>query len=398
MREITLYNDFPRMVGKFRQWVYNSQELNDYINKYNGEKDCFISVYKFTKKDSEKKFGMDAVDPGSAVIDKIFLDFDNKRGYECFCVTRDFLLEKDILFRAHLSGKNSQYYGDKGDALRSVGFHFYIIMENGVVTDSTELRVIHSTLNKIIEKRLKTQFGITVDKRSDRKNLSWDQIDEIIDPHIMGDVSRMARIANTFNVSRGRFCVPLSKEDLFKDPFEMYQLTDKQRLDGNFWIGNKLWKISREMFSEKVKNKYETYNGSTDFVKTTKDQLKKNRIFFPPCINSIIDRNEQGINLYHDERVLLASFLLKVGLTVDDIVEVFSTQPDFNPDITSYQVKSIEEKEGHGYMPASCKTLFDSGSCKKSDSAYHHPFCFRDKPIKNPLNFYKQISKWYEES
>lgn len=395
MREITLYNDFPRMVGKFRQWVENSQELNEYINKYNGEKDCYISVYRFTKKTSEKKFGMEAVDPGSAVIDKLFVDFDNKRGYECFCVLRDYLLEKDILFRAHLSGKNSQYNGDKSDELRAIGFHFYIFLETGSITDNTELRVVHSTLNKIIEKRLKKDFGITIEKRADRKDLPWEQIDEIIDPHIMGNVSQMARIANTFNARRGRFCVPLAKEDLFKDPHEMYKLTEKQNMDGNFWIGNKLWKIPREMFSEKVKNMYAAYDGSNEFVKTSKDTLKKNRVYFPPCINAILDRNEQGINLYHDERVLLASFLIKIGLNVDDIVEVFSTQPDFNPDITSYQAKNIEDQ---GYMPSSCKTLFEAGSCKKDDPAYHHPFCFRDKPIKNPLNFYKQISKWYDES
>jgi len=395
MKEITLYNDFPRMVGKFRQWVDNSQELNDYINKYNGEKDCYISVYRFTKKASEKKFGMDAVDPGSAVIDKIFLDFDNKRGYECYSIMRDFLLLKDIIFRVHLSGKNSQYYGDKGNNLRSVGYHFYIFLEQGVVKDAIELRMIHNALNKMIEIKLKSDFNITIEKRSDRKNLTCEQIDEIIDPHIMGDVSRMARIANTFNIARNRFCVPLSKEDLFKNPCEMYKMTEKQRLEGDFWIGNKLWNISRNIFNDKTKRKYEIYNGNGNFVKTSKNQLNKNKIFFPPCINAILDKNEQGINLYHDDRVLLASFLLKIGLTVDDLVEVFSKQPDFNPDITSYQAKKIEDE---GYMPSSCKNLFNDGSCKKNDKAYHHPLCFADKPIKNPLNFYKQLSSWYEES
>lgn len=391
MKEISLYNDFPRDVGKFRKVIETAQELSDYINNNNGIKDCYISVYKFTKKIDGR------ADYESAVIDKIFLDFDNKHGYECFCIMRDFLLPKGYIFRVHLSARDSRYFNKNDIDPKACGFHFYIFLEEGSIQDKIELRMLHDAINKMIEKELKNKYNIIVSKTGkDDKELPDNQIREIIDPHIMGDIARISRIVNTFNIARNRFCVPLSKEDLFKDAKELFKLTASQRLEGDFWIGNKLMKINRSMFNDTIKAKFkQEYNGSLEFVKTSYQKMKEARQFFPPCINAILDRNEQGINLYHDERLLLASFLLKIGLTVNDIVDIFSKQPDFSASITEYQARQIELEE---YMPASCVKLLKDKLCKKSEDKYRHPLCFRDKPVKNPLNFYKQLSKWLEES
>jgi hypothetical protein len=345
-KQVSLYDDFPRQVGSpYRKWVYTADELMNYINENNGKKDCFISVYKFTRKIDETK-----ADTTSAIIDKTFSDFDNPRGYECFCILRDFIINNDLLSRIQFSGKH--------DGDMPIGFHFYIFTPEGIIKNGTMLRHVQEYIDDLIRKELKDYAG------------------EIIDPHVMGDVARFARIANTYNIRRGCFCVPLSLDDLFLPSKEILKLSFQQRPAGDYWIGNKLWTPPE--------------NRVENFSKASIDTFESNRKHFPACINTIIERCNAGINLYHNERVLLCSFLLKIGMTPDDMPSVFQHQPDFDASITLYQSTTISEGN---YMPSSCERLITNQLCKKNEKRYYHPMCFKLNPIKNPLDFYKQNSR-----
>ncbi|MFX0098303.1 MAG: hypothetical protein ACFFCS_01905 [Candidatus Hodarchaeota archaeon] len=143
-----------------------------------------------------------------------------------------------------------------------------------------------------------------------------------------------------------------------------------------------------------------------DLMNIIKKKIKQSDVYdkdypvnesaFPPCINAILDKNANGINLTHSERLFLTSFLLTIGRSVDEVLGLFNTQPDFKEDIARYQVEHIAGMHGKGtvYTPHNCNTLDSYGICMKHDDKYSHPNCVEPKfPFKNPLIFYKRELK-----
>jgi DNA primase large subunit len=90
---------------------------------------------------------------------------------------------------------------------------------------------------------------------------------------------------------------------------------------------------------------------------------------FPPCVKRAIERLRQGENISHAERFLIATFLLNIGLEVDQVVELFRSAPDFNEKITRYQVEHLAGLRGgrKKYSPYSCDKLKALGLCPVLD-------------------------------
>jgi len=102
---------------------------------------------------------------------------------------------------------------------------------------------------------------------------------------------------------------------------------------------------------------------------------------FPPCVKEALNLLEKGQNVPHYGRFLMATYLLAVGKTVDDIMALFPKAPDFKASVTKYQVEHIAGIKGN-------KTRYSVPSCKTLQT---HSFCFKD-PIKcyeiaSPLQF-----------
>ncbi|NMC05270.1 MAG: hypothetical protein GYA24_08670 [Candidatus Lokiarchaeota archaeon] len=128
------------------------------------------------------------------------------------------------------------------------------------------------------------------------------------------------------------------------------------------------------------------------------DNMPVDDSLFPPCISFIIDKNAKGINLTHSERLFLVYFLLTIGKTVDEVLDLFRNQPDYNEKITKYQVEFAAGKHGKQtqYKPHNCVTLESIGICKKDDSRFGSKSCTEPKtPFKNPLTFYRR-KMWYK--
>lgn len=92
---------------------------------------------------------------------------------------------------------------------------------------------------------------------------------------------------------------------------------------------------------------------------------------YPPCVRHALDMLEKGENVPHYGRFLMATYLLSVGKTVDDIVALFPKSPDFKQSVTRYQVEHLAGLKGGRtrYRVPSCSTLVT------------HNFCFKD-PVK----------------
>jgi len=105
---------------------------------------------------------------------------------------------------------------------------------------------------------------------------------------------------------------------------------------------------------------------------------------FPPCIKGVYDRVAAGRPASHMGRFALTSFLLGIGMTVEDVFKFFRSVSDFNERMTRYQVEHIAGARGSGtkYTPPNCSTLRTHGICISPD-----PEC---KRAVNPLVCYKR--------
>lgn len=97
-----------------------------------------------------------------------------------------------------------------------------------------------------------------------------------------------------------------------------------------------------------------------------------------PCMTKIIARARAGENLPHFARVAVANYLIKIGKTIDDVVEIFSHTPNFNEKTTRYQLEFIQKK---GYSPPSCQNMDTYGlrlpECR----------CLGATKVKNPMQY-----------
>jgi len=106
---------------------------------------------------------------------------------------------------------------------------------------------------------------------------------------------------------------------------------------------------------------------------------------FPPCIRAMLAQVAAGTNLAHTARFALTSFLLRIGMEVDQVVGIFNTSPDFDEERTRYQVEHIAGATGTRYRPPACSTMATYGNCPGEDS--------RCRRIRHPLAYYEWALK-----
>jgi DNA primase large subunit len=92
---------------------------------------------------------------------------------------------------------------------------------------------------------------------------------------------------------------------------------------------------------------------------------------YPPCVREALNLLERGQNVPHYGRFLMATYLLAVGKSVEDIMALFPKAPDFKQSVTKYQVEHIAGLKGG-------KTRYSVPSCRTLQT---HSFCFKD-PVK----------------
>lgn len=109
---------------------------------------------------------------------------------------------------------------------------------------------------------------------------------------------------------------------------------------------------------------------------------------FPPCITHAIANTQAGVNLAHSMRFAMTAFLLTIGMTVDDIMNLFTASPDFDIEKARYQVEHIAGSSGTNYKPPSCSTMQTYGNCYGPDE-----MC---KKISHPLNYYSR-KLWFKK-
>lgn len=103
----------------------------------------------------------------------------------------------------------------------------------------------------------------------------------------------------------------------------------------------------------------------------------------PPCISAMMKELKEGKPLSHMARFTITAFLLKIGMSIEEVLNLFRNVADFDENKALYQIKHIAGLIGSKtkYSPPKCEVLKSFGLCVDQDE-----LCNR---IKHPLQYYK---------
>ncbi len=137
-------------------------------------------------------------------------------------------------------------------------------------------------------------------------------------------------------------------------------------------LPEKLYSLVEEVSRvwSKIKANYRVIRGKIDAEKIDS--------YFPPCIQSLLNDIKSGKNLPHSARFALASFLLNIGYSVEEVLDVFRFSPDFREDLARYQVEHIAGLRGSRikYTPYKCDNMRSLGLCRWRCKGVRHPLTF----------------------
>jgi len=148
-------------------------------------------------------------------------------------------------------------------------------------------------------------------------------------------------------------------------------------------------KIIEQAFSSEI-NRYK------EMVSKHKNKMKEMPIGklsidkLPPCMKDILIEIQSGENVPHMGRFALVSFLNSLKLNIQEILQLFSSAPDYQEDRTRYQVEHITgASSSTSYKSPGCDKMRTYGICpsEKMDE-----LC---KEIYHPINYYRE--KWKKE-
>jgi DNA primase large subunit len=105
---------------------------------------------------------------------------------------------------------------------------------------------------------------------------------------------------------------------------------------------------------------------------------------FPPCMKQLYDKAKSGRSISHISRFALTSFLINIGMSVEEVINLFRSSSDFNERLTRYQVEHIAGERGSRtkYLPPKCSVLRTHGVCVNSNET-----C---KKVIHPLSYYRR--------
>lgn len=103
---------------------------------------------------------------------------------------------------------------------------------------------------------------------------------------------------------------------------------------------------------------------------------------FPPVIKMLMERIQKGKFVSHEERLIIATFLIHLGMSNDEIIEMLQTNPNFDEE-TRYQLDHLRNRGegGEPYTPPTYDTIEAWGIEWDKDE-------LEDK-VSHPLTYYR---------
>lgn len=181
-----------------------------------------------------------------------------------------------------------------------------------------------------------------------------------------------------------------------------WKLVNQRIKDGNVLINKyRLVRIIEQILTEKISSELplevnddilKRFSREMEEIQQVLERKKREHraegmgrlsfVRFPPCMKKLLEMIRAGENVPHSGRFALVAFLHRLGMESDEILETFSTAPDFDERKSRYQVDHITgEISGTEYTPPECSTMKSYGICFDPDA-----LCVR---IRHPLSYYR---------
>ena len=324
------------------------KKLNLYIGIYKSP--IFASLYNYSIKIENGCFCYEDIGKIHycyCYIDKIWYDFDKINSIEIVKKFNDYLKKYDYKRLIIFSGR---------------GFHIYIFTKN----------------YEKIKLQKDTLFTAHLEILKDAQiNYDLDTIKSDVDPKVIGDISRVARVFGTWHSEANLWCIPINENELEKGLEYIKNIAKVQRVDiKNYIIGTKYIDI---LNYEKVTSKPNIYY-QNNFIKvseivknkinTDKILKKTKRLCIPNMLmqdycdyddrfDVIIGFRDDGL-LEFEVDLILKKYLNKKHPTRKYNVYKHSVHQE-------KQISSVFQKEHIGF---SCKRVQERGRCVGSICPY----------------------------
>ncbi|NUC73903.1 DNA primase regulatory subunit PriL [Haloterrigena sp. SYSU A558-1] len=119
---------------------------------------------------------------------------------------------------------------------------------------------------------------------------------------------------------------------------------------------------------------------------------------FPPCMKALLDDIQKGEHLPHHSRFAITAFLTSIGMTTDEIVDLYRVNSSFGEEMTRYQTDHIRgDSSPTEYSPPSCATMQSYGDCVNKDDLCEripHPMAYYEERIDDADD--DEIEDWRE--
>lgn len=299
----------------FRRIFRKQKSMKRYAKKFNGDKDIYYSVYQFTGIDVNSDGKKYPCDP---IVDRVYLDFDVK---------------DDPNFPDHVRKVAKHLYDNKYEfyiRFSGRGFHIFISL------DDYELDFPANAIRGWVA---------DLHKKTETKS----------DSSVVGDLRRVSRALHYINLKSGRYCIPISYDELMNKSYEeIYDMAKEDRECEDFYNGNSLLNIAAYDSPSLTLGKQEVvYTGPVEF----RDDMCQH---FPPCIKAALSNPMLG----NKDRINVIVYLRDIGYSKEETKAVFKkflSPEKYNHVVNEEkQIKYIYEEEKYLFY---CTTMKKHGKC-----------------------------------
>lgn len=307
--------------------IMSTNDMDAYyklVNRYNGKRPIYRSLYYFEKEEDNR------VVPNSAIIDKIYFDFDGEDAFEQMSKLHVWLDERNYAHQVMFSGNK--------------GYNVYIFLKPRPAT-----RVNLVAIHRYIENKA----GVKSDQQT------------------VGDINRVSRVPNTLHIKSKLYCIPLDENLIQK---------------GNEFIrdsANETRGVS-SVFGEKRMSTLNTQKQGEEFIalerfepkelisdsKRVQNLLDDANIY--PCIKAMLCNK----GLEWRGRFFLILYFKEKGYTKHEINEIL--EQSLSPDKYHHAVyleRQLSYLFSKDFLFPNCNKLVQEGfcvepHCEKEDSLY----------------------------
>ena len=325
--------------ARVKRDAQNNEDVENFRKQYNN-KNLFISVYNYSLWDEKEKHP----DYNSAIINKIFFEIEEKakEGFFSENVHRE---EQKLLLRMEklkIPFPKITFSGRRG-------YH------NEIYFPEIKLRNIDKALKETVENIIEKEWGINNICHGSQKG-----------------TTQMKRLVNSCHGKTGLYAVRILPSEILSNNYakilelaknirdiqyekKLFEPLSKYLINIDGIITQRIEEGKREKMMTSFKS-----DSPLSFEKFGCSENGKT----PLCIQKLINKLREGINLTHFERFIFTSFMgmnLKNKNREEIILKYFVKQPDFSETKTRYQIHHILSKK---YFPPRCETLKRVGLCK----------------------------------